>query len=331
MELRHLRYFVAVAEEQNVSRAALRLHVSQPPLSRQIHDLERELGVLLFKRTPKAITLTEAGKVFLLEARAVLHRVNEAIGVAKAAASGKTGRVRVGYAASPSVEILPRALRTFKQSNPNVGVDLHNMTSRAILNGLHDGSLDVALVVTVSPSEFDGLIVEHLRTYGMRVAMHPRHRLARRSRVPLREIAKESLVAFSRLEHPEHPVFLARVFASQPRKPHIAEECDTATSLIAAVEAGRGVALVFETMSRLAGERLVFRPITPALRRYPVDIAYREGVSKAAMAFVKAIRRTQRGLREEAGSDTHQRSTSQKKNATKQLLSPTIDSVRALD
>jgi LysR family transcriptional regulator, benzoate and cis,cis-muconate-responsive activator of ben and cat genes len=117
-------------------------------------------------------------------------------------------------------------------------------------------------------------------------------------------------VAFSRLEHPEHPVFLARVFASQPRKPHIAEECDTATSLIAAVEAGRGVALVFETMSRLAGERLVLRPITPALRRYPVDIAYREGVSKAAMAFVEAIRRTQRGLKKDAGLDTHQRSTS---------------------
>ena len=301
MELRHLRYFVAVAEEQNVSRAAARLHLSQPPLSRQIRDLERELDVLLFERTAKAITLTETGKVFLTEARAILHRVDEAIGVAKAAASGKTGRVRVGYAASPSVEILPRALRRFKQSNPNVAVDLRNMTSRAILSGLHDGSLDVALVVTVSPSEFDGLIVENLRTYGMRVAMHPRHRLAQRRRVPLSEIAKEPLVAFSRLEHPEHPVFLARVFASQPRKPRLAEECDTATSLIAAVEAGRGVALVFETMSRLAGERLVLRPITPALRRYPVDIAYREGASKAAMAFVEAIHRTQRSLNKETG------------------------------
>jgi DNA-binding transcriptional LysR family regulator len=133
----------------------------------------------------------------------------------------------------------------------------------------------------------------------MRVAMHPRHRLARRRRAPLREIAKEPLVAFSRLEHPEHPVFLARVFASQPRKPRLTEECDTATSLIAAVEAGRGVALVFETMSRLAGERLVLRPITPALRRYPVDIAYREGASKAAMAFVEALRRTQRSLNKE--------------------------------
>jgi LysR family transcriptional regulator, benzoate and cis,cis-muconate-responsive activator of ben and cat genes len=329
VELRHLRYFVAVAEEQNVSRAAARLHVSQPPLSRQIRDLERELGVLLFKRTPKAISPTEAGRVFLMEARAILHRVDEAIGVAKAAASGKTGRVRVGYAASPSVEILPRALRTFKRSHPNVGVDLRNMTSRAILSGLHDGSLDVALVVTVSPSEFDGLIIENLRTYSMRVAMHPRHRLARRKRVPLREIAKEPLVTFSRLEHPEHPIFLARVFASQSRKPDIAEECDTATSLIAAVEAGRGVAVVFETMSRIAGGRLVLRPITPALQRYPVDIAYREGAGEATMAFVEAIRRTQRGPKNEGDLGAHPVSTSQKKSATTQPLPLMTGGVRA--
>src|SRR5260370_33527447 len=125
----------------------------------------------------------------------------------------------------------------------------------------------------------------------MRVAMHPRRRLARRRRVPLTEIAKESLVAFSRLEHPEHPVFLARVFASQPRKPHIAEECDTATSLIAAVEAGRGVALVFETMSRLAGERLVLRPIIPPLATYPVAHPYREGARKAGVAFREGAHR----------------------------------------
>lgn len=294
MELRHLRYFVAVAEEQNVSRAAARLHVSQPPLSRQIRDLEGELGVLLFKRTAKAINLTEAGKVFLLEARAVLRRTDEAIDVVKAAASGKTGRVRLGYAASPSVEILPRALKAFKQTNPSVAVDLRNMTSRAILNGLHDGSLDVALVVTVTPSEFDGLVVEHLCSYDMKLAMHPRHRFARRKRVPLAEVAKEPIVAFSRLEHPENHVFHARVFASQPRKPTIAEEVDTATSLIAAVEAGRGVALVFESMSRLAGGRIALRPTEPALQPYPVDIAYREGASEATMAFIEALRSTQR-------------------------------------
>src|SRR5579863_6215004 len=100
MELRHLRYFIVVAEEQNVTRAAARLHVSQPPLSRQIRDLEEELGVALFKRTAKSVELTAAGKIFLTEARAILQRSNEAVQTVRAVASVGRGQVRVGYAPS---------------------------------------------------------------------------------------------------------------------------------------------------------------------------------------------------------------------------------------
>src|SRR6266481_8230343 len=114
MELRHLRYFVAVAEEQNVTRAAARLHVSQPPLSRQIRDLEDELGIALFEHGAKAVRLTEAGRVFLNEARAVLQRVDEAVQTIKAVASGQRGEIHVGYAPSLTVEVLPRTLRFFQ-------------------------------------------------------------------------------------------------------------------------------------------------------------------------------------------------------------------------
>src|SRR5262245_55176497 len=114
MELRHFRYFVAVAEEQNVTRAAARLRVSQPPLSRQIRDLEDELGVALFERSAKSVRLTEAGRVFLEEARAVLSRAEEAAQTVKAVAGGKRGELHVGYAPSLTVELLPQALRTFQ-------------------------------------------------------------------------------------------------------------------------------------------------------------------------------------------------------------------------
>src|SRR5689334_23143937 len=110
MELRHLRYFVAVAEEQNVTRAAARLHVSQPPVSRQIRDLEDELGVPLFERNAHAVRLTEAGIVFLNEARAILRRVEQGVQMVKAVASGTRGELHVGFAPSLTVEILPNAL-----------------------------------------------------------------------------------------------------------------------------------------------------------------------------------------------------------------------------
>src|SRR2546430_17042688 len=126
MELRHLRYFVAVAEEQNVTRAAARLHVSQPPLSRQIRDLEEELGVALFHHTAKALRLTEAGRVFLTEAQAVLRRTDEAVQTVKAVASGQRGEIHIGYAPSLTVEVLPRALRFFQEANPGVRVQLHD-------------------------------------------------------------------------------------------------------------------------------------------------------------------------------------------------------------
>src|ERR1700683_2427650 len=145
VELRHLRYFVIVAEEQNVTRAAERLHVSQPPLSRQIRDLEQELGVGLFRRTAKSLALTEAGKIFLNEARAVLLRAEKAVQTVRAVASGGRGQLRVGYAPSLTVELLPQALRSFERECPGVRVTLHDLSTEECVQRLTNRKLDVAL------------------------------------------------------------------------------------------------------------------------------------------------------------------------------------------
>ena len=160
MELRHLRYFVAVAEEQNVTRAALRLHVSQPPLSRQIRDLENELGIALFDRDANTVRLTEAGRVFLTEVRVILQHAENAAQMAKNVAGGKCGEIHVGYAPSLTVELLPRALRYFRESNPGVRVQLHDLSTHGMLCGLSDGKLHVAMLVQVSPKVLTGLIFE---------------------------------------------------------------------------------------------------------------------------------------------------------------------------
>src|SRR5277367_5144578 len=147
MELRHLRYFVVVAEEQNVTRAAERLHVSQPPLSRQIRDLEEELGVELFRRTAKSLALTEAGKLFLIETRAVLLRVDQAVDAVRALASHHRGTLHVGYAPSLTVRLLPRTLMIFERAHPGVRVALHDLSTEESLDRLSSGKIDVALTV----------------------------------------------------------------------------------------------------------------------------------------------------------------------------------------
>jgi DNA-binding transcriptional LysR family regulator len=296
MELRHLRYFVAVAEEQNVTRAAARLHVSQPPLSRQIRDLEEELGVALFDHGAKAVRLTEAGRVFLTEARAVVQRADEAVQTVKAVASGQRGEIHVGYAPSLTVELLPRALRFFQEGNPGVRVQLHDLSTQEMLRGLRDGKLHVALLIQLSARVMAGLVFEELHRYAVCVAVHPAHPLARVRKIGLEQVANERLIVYTLADYPEYHVWLSGLFAPLKRPPKIAEEHDSSTSLIASVEAGRGVALVQQNFDCLTGPRLKVRPLTPAPPPFVVGIAYRKDANSTATDnFIAAAKRAKSG------------------------------------
>ena len=198
MELRHLRYFAAVAEEQNVTRAAAKLHVSQPGLSRQIRDLEEELGVQLLERSAKAVRLTEAGRVFLAETRAVLQRADEAVAAARAAAGGKSGEFHVGYAPSLTIQILPKALRLFQAEFPRMRVVLHDLSTEEMMARLRDGKLQVALGVQPGKAGAGKLRFHEIDRYPICVAVAPKHPLARkRARGPRRSrgLAADRLLA----------------------------------------------------------------------------------------------------------------------------------------
>src|SRR5262249_16824509 len=202
MELRHLRYFIGVAEEENVSRAALKLHVSQPALSRQIRDLENEIGFQLFERSAKSLQLTEAGKAFLTEARAVLQRAEDAVKAGRTIATG-SGELHIGYAPSLTARILPPSLRAFQAELPNVRVKLHDFSTEEMLAGLREGKLQLVFIVRLTPSLSRGLQFEELVRDPMCLAVAPKHPLARRRTVTLTQVAREPLIAYSRKDYPE--------------------------------------------------------------------------------------------------------------------------------
>lgn len=294
MELRHLRYFVAVALEQNVTRAAMRLHVAQPSLSRQIRDLECELGFALFDHGARSVRLTDAGRTFLGEAEAVLKHADQAVQNAKAVANGERGEVHIGYAPSLTVSLLPRALRLFQETSPNVRVYLHDLSTEEMLCGLRDGHLQVALLIRPPDRALSRFVFEELHSHAVCVAVHSTHRFARSKTVRLDQIAKEGLIGYSRAEYPEYHEWLAVLFASEGGAPELAEEHDSSTSLIAAVEAGRGVALIQEGFHFLAGQRVKVRPLSPPPPPFVVGVAWRkETFSPAAEHFVQAVRRAQ--------------------------------------
>src|SRR5438034_3031537 len=214
MELRHLRYFVAVAEAENVSRAALKLHVSQPALSRQIRDLEDELGFLLLERSARSVRLTDAGRAFLSEARAVLQRVEDAVQVARVIATGGSGELHVGYAPSLTARILPQTLRAFQAELPNVRVRLHDFSTEEMLAGLREGKLQIAFVVRLTPAMLRGLRFEELARDSICLAVAPKHPLAGRRAVNLEEVAREPLITYSRKDYPEAHEMLGAMFGA---------------------------------------------------------------------------------------------------------------------
>ena len=291
MELRHLRYFIAAAEEENVSRAALKLHVSQPALSRQIRDLEDELRFPLFERTAKSVRLTDAGRIFLGEAREVLKRADEAINKARAVASGGRGELHVGYAPSPTARILPKTLRAFQARMPKVRVRLHDLSSEEMVAGLREGKIEIAVMVRPTRGMLRGLRFEEVARDPMCLAVPPKHPLTRHRSVTLVQIAREPLVVFSRADYPDYHELLETIFDGSKFKPRIGEEHDSGTSLIAAVESGAGVAITSESLGCSAGPRLKLLPISPAPPPITLGVAWRSGVlSTTAQTFLDSAR-----------------------------------------
>jgi DNA-binding transcriptional LysR family regulator len=286
VELRHLRYFVAVAEMENVSRAALKLHVSQPALSRQIRDLEDELGFGLLERTAKSVRLTDAGRAFLDHARALLQNADEAVAKARAVASAEPTELHVGYSPTPVAEILPKALRAFQAAMPNVHVRLHDWSNKDTLDGIRDGRLQLGLIVPpAKASSLRDLRHEELFHERVCVAVAPQHRFARRRAIPLSEVAAEPLIGLTREDYPNYYDYLSIIFSKVKQKPRVIEEHDSMSGIMSAVEAGTGVTIATD-FGYSFGKRVKFLHLTPEPKPVSVGIAGpKSGLYPAAEKF----------------------------------------------
>ena len=218
MELRHLRYFLAVGEALNFTKAAAQLRVAQPALSRQVQDLEDEIGVDLLRRSPRGVILTAEGKLFLEEVRELLKRADESVEKVRALARGEYGELHIGYAPSPTVEILPPALAAFQKAVPRVKVLLHDLSSDELIAGLQNATLELAVMVYQPTGEQNvGIQFELLRTYPLCVAMTATHPIARLKSITLEKLAAEPLVGLRRQDY--SPSITAFSTASSPASP----------------------------------------------------------------------------------------------------------------
>lgn len=274
MELRHLRYFVAVCEALNFTKAAQRLRIAQPALSRQVQDLEDEIGVDLLKRTPRGVTLTAEGKLFFQEARELIERADDSVKKVRALARGEYGELHIGYSPTPTIEILPPALAAFQKAVPGVHVTLHDMSNDEMVDGLRGGSIQLALTPLTISEQVPDLDSEEIKAYPFCVALLPGHPLARMKSIPLEKAAAEPLVTLDQKHYPGARSFLNQLFAPLGIKPRIAVECDSGSSVVAAIEAGRGIAITLPVLKLVTGKRLIYRPLAGVTQRIPVGIVW---------------------------------------------------------
>jgi DNA-binding transcriptional LysR family regulator len=285
MELRQLRYFVAVAEELHFRRAAERLHISQPPLSQQIRALEHELGFALLIRTRRRVELTPAGEAFLRDARALLGELDGAVATARRIDAGQTGRLRVGFVGSALLSIVPGTVERFRAARPGVAIELRERSTVDQLRAVAAGVVDIGLVRP--PIEEDGALraatVLRERTVAALPAGHP---LAALGRVPLRRLAAEPLVLFPRDQAPGFHDLLIGALADTGAGPRVIQYAPEMLTIIGLVAAGTGVSLVPASVSRLALDGVTYRPVTGAPRSELVAITRAEDDSALVRAFV---------------------------------------------
>ena len=293
MELRHLRYFVAVAEELNFTRAAEKLRLAQPSLTRQIHNLEAELGVRLLNRTKNQVSLTEEGRSFLVDARRLVALSLESMTSVQRFSRGESSRLNLGYLFKFNFDLLPATLATFYQTYPEIAVNLFDMPPAEQLRALEARKIDLGFIGLRPPTDTKnttGLAWECVAHHDVVVVLPARHPLAKKSSILLPDLKPFFFVAMSEETHPGSRDWLIRALPGGGLYPRILQDVALESGIMTFVAEGLGVTLAREQIKKIPHPGVVFRPLA-ASAKADYWIAWpRENRSKALLRYIEIVK-----------------------------------------
>lgn len=271
--MRHLRYFIAVAEELHFGHAAKRLNIAQPPLSLQIRRLEEMVGAQLLFRTKRRVELTDAGRIFLDEARQIMDHVDRAVLAAQRAGRGETGKLVIGFVNAATFSILPDILQAFRTRFPDVAVTLHELSTERQVESLRSGSIDVGFLRP--PIDGDVLSLLPVLREALVMALEEHHSLAAHAAPSLRLFAREPFILFPRRLGPGLYDQIIRLCQRSGFTPHVVQETDQMQTIVSLVAAGIGVALVPASLQNLRRTGVVYRTVPESRPIVEVAVAWR--------------------------------------------------------
>jgi DNA-binding transcriptional LysR family regulator len=259
MELRHLRYFSTVATELHFGRAAEKLHIAQPPLSKQIQDLEAELGFELFNRTTRSISLTPAGQAFLGEVTQIFQQLDRAIDIGRKTSRGELGQISIGFVGSATYNILPVMLQQFRDRYPQVQIELHELTTDRQLIWLREGRIDVGLI---RPPVIDSNFASQLIFQeSLVVALPSNHYLAKLNTIDLSLLSAEPFILFPRQLAPGLYDPIITICQAAGFSPLVVQECIQMQTIVSLVSANMGVSILPASIQEAQRQGVVYRSI----------------------------------------------------------------------
>jgi DNA-binding transcriptional LysR family regulator len=288
VKLHQLRYFVAVAEELHFRRAAERLHMSQPPLSEAIRELEAAIGAQLLERSRRRVALTAAGELLLRDVRTVLASLEQALETARRIGTGQAGRLRLSFVGSALYGVVPDLLRAFSLERPDIELELHERSTTEQLAALVDGDLDIGFVR--APAAAEGVIGETIMREPTVAALPEGHPLSRLKRIPIARLRTEPFVLFPRGQAPGLHDAITAALAGGGAPPRIVQEVAEMQTIVGLVASGMGVSLVPGSVQALARTGVAYRAVAGAPSSDLAMVTRRGDASPTVRAFAELAR-----------------------------------------